>query len=185
MPSSASISVHYNYQNAVWKLPYAARIGGKTVPSYAAKLARRAPGRRQGVPARLFDSIPHTIPSISAAAVLTGTVPARQVARQGRRRRHLFRCGGRPIFHSRMGQDGRRLRPGHRRRDAAMRDRRSISAGCLPICSALALAAICRASRQPRTADGHPRRRRSPRCCSARRCWKRNLIFVDITPACS
>ena len=37
----ASITVSYDYQNAVWELPYSEPIGGKRFPSLAAKLAGR------------------------------------------------------------------------------------------------------------------------------------------------
>jgi len=37
----ATLSVEYNWQNAVWKLPYAVVIGGKPVPSFAAAIAGR------------------------------------------------------------------------------------------------------------------------------------------------
>jgi CHASE2 domain-containing sensor protein len=74
-----SISARYNYQNAVWKLQYGTRIGGKLIPSYAAKLANVQPAAGQDF---LLDySIdPKTIPSISAAAVLNGTVSGKQLA---------------------------------------------------------------------------------------------------------
>ena len=35
-----TISVRYNYQNAVWHLPYGVRVGGRLIPSYAASLAK-------------------------------------------------------------------------------------------------------------------------------------------------
>ena len=68
----ASISAHYNYQNAVWTLPYGAPLTtGKIVPSYAAKLANvREPTNNEF---RLDYSIdPKTIPQISATTVLSG-----------------------------------------------------------------------------------------------------------------
>ncbi len=75
-----SISAHYNYQNAVWRLPYAAASnGGKYLPSYAAKLAdTRGPA---GGDFMLDYSIdPQSIPKISATSVLRGAFRSEQVA---------------------------------------------------------------------------------------------------------
>jgi len=74
-----SISARYNYQNAVWALPYAADIGGKVVPSYAAKLAN-APVVADDTFSVDYSVDPKTVPSVSAAAVLDGTVSSKQIA---------------------------------------------------------------------------------------------------------
>ena len=73
-----SISVSYNYQNAVWTLPYDAAVGGTRIPSYAAKLAgKRGPEGASFTPDYSLD--PASIPSISAAAVLSGAFDPRRV----------------------------------------------------------------------------------------------------------
>ncbi|MEO8547489.1 MAG: EAL domain-containing protein [Sphingomicrobium sp.] len=74
-----SISVNYNYQNAVWSLPYAAEINGKAVPSYAAKLANVTGPVGKEFPLD-YSLNPNTIPSVSAATVFKGLVSGRQVA---------------------------------------------------------------------------------------------------------
>ncbi len=65
------ISVHYNYQNAVWELPYTITSGSKPLPSYAAEL-----GGGNGAPGTSFKldySIdPASIPTISASKLLRG-----------------------------------------------------------------------------------------------------------------
>ena len=55
MPSWCSGTVRYNYQNAAWRLPYAAMLDGKKVPSFAAALAERRRASRAVLPGRLFD----------------------------------------------------------------------------------------------------------------------------------
>ena len=66
-----SISVHYNYQNAVWDLPYALAVGGKTLPSYAAELAGRTGAAGASfMPDYSID--PASIPTISASTLLDG-----------------------------------------------------------------------------------------------------------------
>ncbi|MFP5329013.1 MAG: EAL domain-containing protein [Alphaproteobacteria bacterium] len=66
-----SIYWSYNYQNAVTRVPYAAVVHGRIVPSFAALLS----GRRGG-PDKAFrpdySLDPTSIPSVSAAAVLEG-----------------------------------------------------------------------------------------------------------------
>jgi EAL domain-containing protein (putative c-di-GMP-specific phosphodiesterase class I)/CHASE2 domain-containing sensor protein len=72
-------SVEYNWQNAVWRLPYAAKVEGRTVPSFAALLAdaKGKPGEQFFVDYSLrFGSLP----SYSAADVLSGRVNAKQLA---------------------------------------------------------------------------------------------------------
>jgi EAL domain-containing protein (putative c-di-GMP-specific phosphodiesterase class I)/CHASE2 domain-containing sensor protein len=66
----ATISYRYNYQNAVWKLPYSVAWNGQHLPSFASLLAGR-PGSQESF---LVDySIdPSSVPSVSAADVLRG-----------------------------------------------------------------------------------------------------------------
>jgi len=72
-------SVVYNYQNAVWHLPYAASVKGRTVPSFAASIANV-----EGKPGPTFFvdySIRLTsIPSYSAGDVLSGRIGAKELA---------------------------------------------------------------------------------------------------------
>ena len=71
-------SVWYNWQNAVWHLSYAQKLGGQTVPSFASAMAN--------VPGETGKSFPldysirvASIPSYSAADVLSGKVNAAQL----------------------------------------------------------------------------------------------------------
>lgn len=72
-------SVHYNYQNAAWQVPYSARVGQQTIPSFASAIANV-----RGVPNTQFrvdySTDLSTIPSYSAVDVLSGSVGARQIA---------------------------------------------------------------------------------------------------------
>lgn len=73
-----AIGVSYNYQNAVWQVPYAVRSGSKTIPSFASMLSGRT-----GPPGAAFRpdySIdPRSVPSVSASAVLGGELDPRQI----------------------------------------------------------------------------------------------------------
>jgi EAL domain-containing protein (putative c-di-GMP-specific phosphodiesterase class I)/CHASE2 domain-containing sensor protein len=72
-------SVEYNWENAVWRLPYSAVVGQQTVPSFAAALANVQGAPNQGFP--LDYSVKFsTIPAYSAGDVLSGRVGARQLA---------------------------------------------------------------------------------------------------------
>jgi len=75
----AAGSFHYNYQNAVWKVLYAAKVGNRTIPSFASAIANV-----QGTPNTEFrvdySVDPATIPSYSAGDVLTGAVGPKQLA---------------------------------------------------------------------------------------------------------
>ena len=64
-----SISVRYNWQNAVWRVPYTSPIGGKDVPSFSAQLAELSsrPGE-DFIPDYSID--PRTITAISAKDVI-------------------------------------------------------------------------------------------------------------------
>ena len=74
----ATISARYNYQNAVWRLPYAVPVDGKLTPSFAAALSGRAAlSENEFMPDYSID--PGTVPSVSAAAILKGDFQAGQV----------------------------------------------------------------------------------------------------------
>lgn len=64
-----TITVRYNYQNAVWQLPYAVKHNDQLMPSYSASLAsRRTLTEKEFTPDYSID--PDTIPAVSAAMVL-------------------------------------------------------------------------------------------------------------------
>jgi EAL domain-containing protein (putative c-di-GMP-specific phosphodiesterase class I)/CHASE2 domain-containing sensor protein len=72
-------SFYYNYQNAVWQVPYAASVSNGAIPTFAAALANTRGRPDQNF--RVDYSIdPRTIPSYSAGDVLRGTVGQRQLA---------------------------------------------------------------------------------------------------------
>ena len=70
---------YYNYQNAVWRVPWSGKVGGETVPSFAAAL-----GERSGRPETTFPidySIEvDSIPAYSALDVMNGRVSRKQLA---------------------------------------------------------------------------------------------------------
>ena len=72
-------SVEYNYQNAVWRLPYAATISGRRVPSFASAIANvdGPPGQRFPLD---YSIDVRTIPAYSAGDVLSGAVGPKQLA---------------------------------------------------------------------------------------------------------
>jgi len=72
-------SVHYNYQNAVTRLPYGALIGGKKIPSFASGLAK-VDGSPDAVFPLDYSVDVRTIPNYSAGDVLRGTVGAKELA---------------------------------------------------------------------------------------------------------
>jgi EAL domain-containing protein (putative c-di-GMP-specific phosphodiesterase class I)/CHASE2 domain-containing sensor protein len=70
-----TIGVEYNYQNAVWHLPYAVRVNDRLTPSFAASLAHRpSVSEKEFTPDYSID--PGTIPTVSAKDVLSGAVQA-------------------------------------------------------------------------------------------------------------
>jgi len=74
-----SISVRYNWQNAVWRIPYTSQIDGKTEPTFAAKLSgREHPQSGFFVPDYSVDV--RSIPSVSAVDLLRDRVPAKTFA---------------------------------------------------------------------------------------------------------
>jgi EAL domain-containing protein (putative c-di-GMP-specific phosphodiesterase class I)/CHASE2 domain-containing sensor protein len=69
---SANITVWYNYQNAVWQVPYET-FSGKPMPSFATLLAgRQGEHGRSFIPDYSVD--PSSIPTVSASTILRGTV---------------------------------------------------------------------------------------------------------------
>jgi len=71
-----SISVQYNYQNAVWRLPYSVNVNGKAVPSFAASLAGKSGTGDFPID---YSFEPTSIPSINAADVIAGRFDPRLV----------------------------------------------------------------------------------------------------------
>jgi EAL domain-containing protein (putative c-di-GMP-specific phosphodiesterase class I)/CHASE2 domain-containing sensor protein len=67
----ATIDWQYNYQNAVWQIPYSMEWNGRPVPSFAAMLSGRS-----GAPGTMFmpdySIDPQSIPAVSAARILKG-----------------------------------------------------------------------------------------------------------------
>ena len=75
----ATLSVKYNYQNAIWRLPYAVSIGNGTVPSFAAAVAGREGKVGTEFPVDYSTDVT-TIPSVSAGDVMSGRVSPAQLA---------------------------------------------------------------------------------------------------------
>ncbi|HEV2596292.1 MAG TPA: EAL domain-containing protein [Sphingomicrobium sp.] len=75
----ASLSVRYNYQNAAWSLPYAVKIDGGTVPSFAAAIARKPGPVGSSFPVDYSTDV-RSIPNYSAADILNGRVGKRELA---------------------------------------------------------------------------------------------------------
>jgi EAL domain-containing protein (putative c-di-GMP-specific phosphodiesterase class I)/CHASE2 domain-containing sensor protein len=73
-----SIRVDYNYQNAVWRVPYAAEGDGSLLPSFATSLANARP--RNGTFTVDYSIDPSTIPTINAERVIHGQFDRRLVA---------------------------------------------------------------------------------------------------------
>jgi EAL domain-containing protein (putative c-di-GMP-specific phosphodiesterase class I)/CHASE2 domain-containing sensor protein len=73
-----NVSVEYNYQNAVWALPYGLMFNGKPIPSFASLLSRRS-----GAPGSTFmldySLDPASIPNVSAGKVLSGRFDPRLI----------------------------------------------------------------------------------------------------------
>jgi EAL domain-containing protein (putative c-di-GMP-specific phosphodiesterase class I)/CHASE2 domain-containing sensor protein len=75
----ATLSVRYNYQNAVWSLPYAVTIRNVVTPSFAAALANK--GTLGESEFRVdYSTRLSSIPTISAGDVLAGRIPAGMLA---------------------------------------------------------------------------------------------------------
>jgi EAL domain-containing protein (putative c-di-GMP-specific phosphodiesterase class I)/CHASE2 domain-containing sensor protein len=71
-------SVHYNYQDAVTELPYAAVIKGQKIPSFAAALAN-LDGRPDAMFPVDYSIDVRSVPNYSAGDVLSGAVGAKQL----------------------------------------------------------------------------------------------------------
>ena len=66
-----SIAWRYNYQNAVWQVPYASKVNGQAVPSFSAMLAQRNGGAEQFyIPDYSLELA--SIPTFSAADLIAG-----------------------------------------------------------------------------------------------------------------
>lgn len=66
-----AISVQYNYQNAVWRMPYAVAMGDHSIPSFATLLADSSNRKGDFIPDYSLD--PKSIPAVSAQSVLNGS----------------------------------------------------------------------------------------------------------------
>lgn len=75
----AALSLRYNYQNAVWELPYAANVGGDVVPSIAAALADKSGPVGTSFPIDYSTDV-RSIQSYSAGDILNGKVGKSQLA---------------------------------------------------------------------------------------------------------
>ena len=73
-----TISAQYNYQNAVWRLPYAVMAGGRHIRSYAAELAG-VDGKAGELFIPDYSVDPESIPSVSAADILKGETDTNRV----------------------------------------------------------------------------------------------------------
>lgn len=74
-----SISAKYNYQNAVWRLGYAAPYQERTLPTFAAMMAGRA-GPSDETFVIDYSVDPLSIPTVSASKVLEGDIDPRLVS---------------------------------------------------------------------------------------------------------
>jgi EAL domain-containing protein (putative c-di-GMP-specific phosphodiesterase class I)/CHASE2 domain-containing sensor protein len=72
-------SVRYNWQNAVWHLSYAEKLGRRSTPSFAADMANVQGAAGERFPVDYSVRAP-SIPDYSAGDVLSGRVGARQLA---------------------------------------------------------------------------------------------------------
>ena len=65
-----SIAVEYNYQNAVWRLPYTVEVNGAPVRSFASLLSGRKGSN--GTFTVDYSIDPRSVPTINAASVISG-----------------------------------------------------------------------------------------------------------------
>ena len=75
----ATLTVSYNYQNAVWNLPYGAKLDGTTIPSFAAIMSGKKAVANKHFPIDYSIDV-ESIPHFSAADIIKGRVPAAQLA---------------------------------------------------------------------------------------------------------
>lgn len=73
-----SVTVRYNYQGAVWSLPYSESIAGRRMPSFSTLLANRDPAKGFFIPDYSLD--PASIPQVPVASIFDGTFDRRQIA---------------------------------------------------------------------------------------------------------
>ena len=141
-----TVSLRYNYQNAVMAILYSGTVDGETIPSFSSTIARVSRGRRMQF--RLDYSLdPKSIPSYSASDVLEGAVE-----REGTGGKDVVigiasEVIGDSVLHSRVRQPFGALRPRHRLRRPCKTGVPSTSVGC-PHLLALFSAA---AGRSPQT----------------------------------
>jgi EAL domain-containing protein (putative c-di-GMP-specific phosphodiesterase class I)/CHASE2 domain-containing sensor protein len=74
----ATISAQYNYQNAVWRVPYAVSAGNQHIRSYAAELAG-VDGKAGELFMPDYSVDPDSIPSVSAGDILNGQANADRI----------------------------------------------------------------------------------------------------------
>ena len=75
----ATISWRYNYQNAVWRLPFGTQWQGQFIPSFSAMLSgTRTPEKDETFIAD-YSLDPKTIPAFSAANILQGAFDPRSI----------------------------------------------------------------------------------------------------------
>ena len=72
-----NISANYNYQNAIWRLPYSLQVGGTSIRSYASLLGG-VPGETGELFMPDYSLNPSSIPALSASAVLDRKYSASQ-----------------------------------------------------------------------------------------------------------
>ncbi len=75
----ALADVDYNFQNVVWRAPYAAIIDGKKVTSFAVQMAERDGHVGESYPIDYSIDV-KTIPTYSAVDILNGRIPAQKLA---------------------------------------------------------------------------------------------------------
>jgi EAL domain-containing protein (putative c-di-GMP-specific phosphodiesterase class I)/CHASE2 domain-containing sensor protein len=75
----AVATFYYNYQNAVWRVPWSAKVGGQTVPSFAAALGNSSGPADATFPIDYSIEV-DSIPAYSALDVLNGRVSAKELA---------------------------------------------------------------------------------------------------------
>jgi len=75
----ALATFHYNYENAVWRLPWSASIAGQKVPSFASALANSDGPVDATFPVDYSIEV-GSIPAYSALDVLSGRVSSKQLA---------------------------------------------------------------------------------------------------------
>jgi diguanylate cyclase len=77
--SVASIAFNYNWQGAVWSVPYSATVDGKTMPSMAVAIAGGQRPRQGSLPID-YSFEPDSLQRVSAADLLEGKVDRSRIA---------------------------------------------------------------------------------------------------------